>query len=69
MEWLDGDPIIGPWTGGLENFQLAVGFSGIGPRKALASYQTIDLSRFSYHHIVDEQPVFEVGFTAQSDDW
>jgi FAD-dependent oxidoreductase domain-containing protein 1 len=76
MNRLDGNAIIGPWVGGLENFIVAVGFSGAGLQKGPAigraitelllhgRYQTIDLSRLSYQRIIDNQPLFEIGFTA-----
>ena len=72
----DGNTIIGPWVGGLENFYVAVGFSGAGLQKGPAigralselllhgAYQTLDLSRLSYQRIIDNAPLFEEGFTA-----
>ncbi|MBI4183535.1 MAG: FAD-binding oxidoreductase [Proteobacteria bacterium] len=69
----DGNVIIGPWTGGLENFYVACGFSGHGLQHGPAigralkellldgGYRTIDLSRFSYKRILDNRPVYEVG--------
>lgn len=76
MNRLDGNAIIGPWIGGLENFYVAVGFSGAGIQKGPAigralselllhgRYQTIDLSRLSYQRVIDNDPLFEIGFTA-----
>ncbi len=73
---LDGNTIIGPWVGGLENFYVAIGFSGAGLQKGPAigraltellvhgSYQTIDLTRLSYQRVIDNEPLLEVGFTA-----
>ena len=73
---LDGNTIIGNWIGGLENFYIATGFTGAGLQKGPAigramtelllegSYQTIDLTRMSYQRVIDEKPLFEVGFTA-----
>ena len=76
MNRLDGNAIIGQWIGGLENFYVAVGFSGAGIQKGPAigralselllhgRYQTIDLSRLSYQRVIDNDPLFEIGFTA-----
>jgi FAD-dependent oxidoreductase domain-containing protein 1 len=76
MNRLDGNAIIGPWVGGLENFYVAAGFSGAGLQKGPAigravtelllhgRYQTIDLSRLSYQRIIDNAPLLEIGFTA-----
>ncbi len=76
MNRFDGNAIIGPWIGGLENFYVATGFSGAGLQKGPAigralcelllhdRYQTIDLSRLSYARIINNQPLFEIGFTA-----
>jgi glycine/D-amino acid oxidase-like deaminating enzyme len=76
MNRLDGNIVVGPWVGGLENFYVAVGCSGAGLQKgpaigrALAElllhgrYQTIDLTRLSYQRVVDGAPLYEVGFRA-----
>ena len=76
MNRLDGNAIIGPWRGGLENFYVAIGFSGAGLQKGPAigraltelllhgQYQTIDLTRLSYQRVIDNEPLREVGFTA-----
>jgi glycine/D-amino acid oxidase-like deaminating enzyme len=57
---LDNNAILGPWVGGLENFLIALGFSGHGLMQAPAvgrglselllhgSYQTLGLSRLGY---------------------
>ena len=76
MNRLDGNAIIGPWHGGIENFYVALGFSGAGLQKGPAvgraltellmqgSYQTIDLARLSYQRVVDAKPLNEPGFKA-----
>ena len=76
MNTLDGNAIIGPWVGGLENFYVAIGFSGAGLQKGPAigramtelllhgRYETIDLSRLSYQRIIDGEPLYEAGFKA-----
>ena len=76
MNLLDGNAIIGPWVGGLENFIVAVGFSGAGLQKGPAvgraltelllhgEYQSIDLHRLFYQRILDNKPLLEVGFKA-----
>jgi glycine/D-amino acid oxidase-like deaminating enzyme len=70
---LDGNVIIGPWTGGLRNFYLVAGFSGHGLMhapgcgRAIAelildgSYQTIDLGRFGWQRVLDGVPYRETG--------
>jgi len=74
--YLDGNTIIGKWIGGLDNFYIATGFTGAGLQKGPAigramaelildgRFQTIDLTRMSYQRVIDEKPLFEVGFTA-----
>jgi FAD-dependent oxidoreductase domain-containing protein 1 len=69
----DGNAIIGPWTGRLENFHLAAGFSGHGLMhapgcgRALAelildgSFQTIDLAALGWSRIERGQPYPERG--------
>ena len=73
---MDGNTIIGPWIGGLENFYVATGFSGAGLQKGPAigramkellldgGYQTVDLSRLSYQRVIDDEPLLELGFSA-----
>ncbi|MDP6565942.1 MAG: FAD-binding oxidoreductase [Alphaproteobacteria bacterium] len=73
---MDGNTIIGPWIGGLDNFYVATGFTGAGLQKGPAigramtellldgGYQTIDLSRMSYQRVIDNEPLLETGFTA-----
>jgi glycine/D-amino acid oxidase-like deaminating enzyme len=73
---LDGNPIIGPWVGGIENFLVAAGFSGHGLQHGPAvgrgvaellldgSYQKIDLGRFSYKRVLDNKPIVDLGPTA-----
>ncbi|MEZ5924284.1 MAG: FAD-binding oxidoreductase [Hyphomicrobiaceae bacterium] len=70
---LDASPIVGPWSGGLENVYLMAGFSGHGLMhapgcgRAIAelilegSYQTIDLSPFGWQRVVDNKPYAEQG--------
>jgi FAD-dependent oxidoreductase domain-containing protein 1 len=70
---LDGNPIIGPWTGVMENFIVAAGYSGHGLMHAPAtgraiselvidgSYQTIDLSRMGWNRIAEMKPLAEQG--------
>ncbi len=70
---LDSNPIIGPWTGKMENFIVAAGYSGHGLMHAPATgraiaelildggYQTIDLSRLGYQRIPNMEPVAEEG--------
>ncbi len=72
----DGNLVIGPWIGGLENFLVATGFSGHGLQHAPAvgralaelildgAFQSIDLKRFTYQRIVDETPYPERGMRA-----
>jgi FAD-dependent oxidoreductase domain-containing protein 1 len=69
----DGTPIIGSWTGKLDNFYLMAGFSGHGLMhapgcgRAIAelildgSYQTIDLSRFGWARVADGRRCAEEG--------
>ena len=70
---LDGNPVIGAWTTGAPNLYTVAGFSGHGMMHAPAAgrgiaelivhgaYQTLDLSRFGYHRIVDDKPYAEAG--------
>jgi FAD-dependent oxidoreductase domain-containing protein 1 len=76
LNHMDGNTIIGPWVGGLENFYVATGFSGAGLQKGPAigramtelllygEYRTLDLSRMSYQRVIDNEPLVETGFTA-----
>ena len=70
---LDGNPIIGRWTGYCENFLMAAGFSGHGlmhsPGCGLAlaelilrgRYETIDLTRLGWARIARGEPYPETG--------
>ncbi|MCG8547867.1 MAG: FAD-binding oxidoreductase [Alphaproteobacteria bacterium] len=70
---LDGNPILGPWVGGLENFIVAAGFSGHGLQHAPAvarglaelilhgEYRSLDLSLFSYQRVLDGAPIDDTG--------
>ncbi len=69
----DGNMVIGPITGGPQNFHLLSGYSGHGLMHAPGSgramaellltgkYQTIDLTRFSYDRIANNKPLRETG--------
>lgn len=69
----DGNLMIGPWEGQVDNFHVAVGFSGHGLQQAPAvglalselvldgRFSTIDLSRLRYRRIVDGAPLREEG--------
>lgn len=70
---LDNNGIIGRWEGGMENAYVASGFSGHGlmqaPGAGLAlaelildgSYSTMDLTRFGYRRVLDNDPYPELG--------
>ena len=70
---LDANLIIGPWSGEIDNFLIACGLSGHGLMQAPAigralkelivdgGYQTLDLSRFGYQRVVDNQPLLDRG--------
>jgi FAD-dependent oxidoreductase domain-containing protein 1 len=70
---LDGNMIIGPWIGRLENFYLLAGFSGHGLMhapgcgRAIAElildggYRTIDLARFGWQRVEQNRPYRERG--------
>ena len=70
---LDGNPIIGNWKDGLDNFYVLTGFSGHGMMHAPAaaraiaelivhgSLQTLDVSRLGYERIIRGQPYPEAG--------
>ncbi len=69
----DGNVIIGPWSGHLDNFHLVAGFSGHGLMhapgcgRAIAEllldggYQTIDLSCFGWQRVVEGRKLPERG--------
>jgi FAD-dependent oxidoreductase domain-containing protein 1 len=69
----DASPIIGPWSGKLDNFHLCAGFSGHGLMhapgcgRALAelildgAYRTIDLTPFGWQRVPDGKPYRERG--------
>jgi FAD-dependent oxidoreductase domain-containing protein 1 len=69
----DGNVIIGPGVGGLQNFHMLAGFSGHGLMHApgcgramaelllTGSYQTIDLTRFGWQRVLDGKPLREAG--------
>ena len=68
---LTGGFLFGPWVGGLDNFHIALGFSGHGLMQAPAvgrglselllygSYRTLDLSRMGYRRILDGMPLYD----------
>jgi FAD-dependent oxidoreductase domain-containing protein 1 len=67
----DNNAILGPWRGMLDNFHIALGFSGHGLMQAPAvgramselllygEYKTLDLSRMSYQRIADDKPLHD----------
>ncbi len=69
----DGNPIIGPWEGGCENFYMAAGFSGHGLMHAPACgralselilnrrFETLDLARLGWRRVVRGEPYPEQG--------
>jgi glycine/D-amino acid oxidase-like deaminating enzyme len=69
----DATPIIGPWSGELENFHLMAGFSGHGLMhapgcgRAIAElildgrYETIDLTRFGWQRVAKGERCAEQG--------
>ena len=69
----DGNAILGPWTGKLENFHLMIGFSGHGLMHAPgcgraiaelildAGFRTLDLNRFGWQRIAEGRPYRERG--------
>lgn len=71
--WLDANPVIGPWEGGAGNVVIAAGFSGHGvmhaPGTGLAvaelilagRYETIDPGRLGYRRIIDGERYGEEG--------
>jgi glycine/D-amino acid oxidase-like deaminating enzyme len=70
---LDGNPVIGPWHGGLANLFTVSGFSGHGMMHAPAAgraiaelivrgrFESIDLTRLGYSRVVDNMPYTELG--------
>lgn len=70
---LDGNPIIGPWNGGLANLFTVSGFSGHGMMHAPAAgraiaelivhgrFESIDLTRLGYSRVLDNIPYSEEG--------
>ena len=70
---LDGNPIIGRWNGGCANLYTVAGFSGHGMMHAPAAgraiaelmtigrFQTIDLAKFGYERVENNEPCPEVG--------
>jgi glycine/D-amino acid oxidase-like deaminating enzyme len=70
---LDGNPVIGPWRGRLDNFHVVGGFSGHGMMHAPAAgraiaelvafgeFRTIDLARLGYDRVVRGEPYAEAG--------
>jgi len=72
----DGNMIIGPYIGELENFLIATGFSGHGLQHAPAvgrglselildgRFTSIDLSRLTYQRVLDNAPYPERGVKA-----
>lgn len=73
MNVVDRTAIVGPWTGAVENFYVAAGFSGHGLQHAPAigraltelivhgEYRTIDLTRLGYQRLVDNKPLIDDG--------
>ena len=69
----DASPVIGPWSGRLDNFYLVAGFSGHGLMhapgcgRALAelilegAYRTIDLTRLGWARVPEGRPYAERG--------
>jgi glycine/D-amino acid oxidase-like deaminating enzyme len=69
----DGNLLIGPWHAEVDNFHVAVGFSGHGLQQAPAvglamselildgRFSTIDLSRLLYRRLADDAPLREQG--------
>ena len=67
----DNNAILGPWVGGIENFHIALGFSGHGLMQAPAvgrglselllhgRYRSLDLSRLGYRRILDGTPLLD----------
>ena len=67
----DNNAILGPWAGVLDNFHIALGFSGHGLMQSPAvgrglselllygRYLTLDLSRMGYQRILDNKPLLD----------
>jgi glycine/D-amino acid oxidase-like deaminating enzyme len=76
MNRFDGNPILGTWPNGPNNFYIAAGFSGHGIQAAPAvgraikelvidgSFQSIDLDRLTASRLFENKPVKELGFTS-----
>jgi FAD-dependent oxidoreductase domain-containing protein 1 len=70
---LDGNPVIGRWSGRMDNFLVVAGFSGHGMMHAPAAgraiaelvvhgrYETLDLTRLGYRRIEENRPYRERG--------
>lgn len=70
---LDGNPVIGPWAGGLDNFHTCAGFSGHGMMHAPAAGRaiaerilhgrdlSIDLGALGYERVLAQRPYRERG--------
>lgn len=70
---LDGNPVIGEWSGRMENFYVVAGFSGHGMMHAPAAgraiaelivhrrFETLDLGRLGYRRIAAQVPYRERG--------
>ena len=70
---LDGNPVIGTWSGQMDNFYVVAGFSGHGMMHAPAAgraiaelivhggFDTLDLTRLGYQRIADNAPYPERG--------
>jgi len=70
---LDGNPVIGAWSGGRPNLYTVAGFSGHGMMHAPAAargiaelivrgrYQSLDLSRLGYDRVRRAEPYAEAG--------
>jgi glycine/D-amino acid oxidase-like deaminating enzyme len=70
---LDGNPVIGRWSGGCANLYTVAGFSGHGMMHAPAAgraiaelilegaFRTIDLARFGYERVERNEPYAESG--------
>ncbi len=73
MSVFDRCPFVGPWTGHIDNFYVAAGFSGHGLQHAPAvgrgltelittgRFQTLDLSRLSFGRYERDQPLVDEG--------
>ncbi len=73
MNEMDGNPIVGRFEGGVDNFLVAAGFSGHGLQHAPAigrgvaelitsgRFETIDLAPFSYRRVIENRPLKDEG--------